>query len=230
MVIHATIDGYSRLPLYCHCSNTNRAETVLFLFEIHMDYLQELDVIREVKIAYYIMLSHPLRGPSRGSVISGRSIHNQRIERFWRDVFTFYRVYLLILSSFYHLEDSGILNCDDPIHLWCLHLIYIPYINLSLTTFVDRWENHPMSSVRGLSPRQLIMGARNVRQLPFWIQSNWRDLWKLNKWLCKCDVEPSVLLISSRQVMVLIGMSQFLILMILSRWSFQKWIVQSLMK
>ena len=26
------IDGYSRLPL-CHCSNNNRAETVLFLFE-----------------------------------------------------------------------------------------------------------------------------------------------------------------------------------------------------
>ena len=160
MVIHAAIDGYSRLPLYCHCSNNNRAETVLFLFEEAVNTHGLPSRVRcdkggeNVQIAYY-MLSHPLRGPGRGSVISGRSIHNQRIERFWRDVFT--GCTSLFYHLFYHLEDSGLLNCDDPIHLWCLHMIYIPYINLSLKTFVDGWENHPMSSVRGLSPRQLWM-------------------------------------------------------------------------
>ena len=34
------------------------------------------------------MISHPQRGPGRGSCITGRSVHNQRIERLWRDVFS----------------------------------------------------------------------------------------------------------------------------------------------
>ena len=33
------------------------------------------------------MLNHPLWGPDRGSMIVGKSGHNQRIERLWRDVF-----------------------------------------------------------------------------------------------------------------------------------------------
>lgn len=32
--MHAGIDGFSRVPVYLQCSNNNRAETVLKLFQV----------------------------------------------------------------------------------------------------------------------------------------------------------------------------------------------------
>lgn len=33
------------------------------------------------------MMAHPLRGENSNPFITGRSVHNQRIERLWRDVY-----------------------------------------------------------------------------------------------------------------------------------------------
>ena len=90
MVIHRGIDGYSRLMVYLRCYNNNRASTVANYFvkattkyfvpsRVHSDYGRE-----NIDVAKFMLTQ---RGFNRGSVIIGSSVHNQRIERLWRDIF-----------------------------------------------------------------------------------------------------------------------------------------------
>ena len=68
-------------------------------------------------------------------MIVGSSVHNQRIERLWKDTFSSVISYYYCL--FYSLEEIGILNAFDNEHLAALHYVYIPRINQSLEVFVN---------------------------------------------------------------------------------------------
>ena len=91
MVTHGGIDGYSRMITYLKCSNNNRSSTVYnyFLQAVRLHGLPSrlrCDQGCENRLVAQHMLEH--RGTGRGSVISGSSIHNQRIERLYMEGFT----------------------------------------------------------------------------------------------------------------------------------------------
>lgn len=120
--MHGGIDGYSRMVVYLACSTNNRSLTVYRLFR---DATAEYGVpsrVRSDKGGENILVCHfmiSVRGTNRASHIAGSSVHNQRIERLWRDV------YRCVCSTyhelFYAMEANGILDPENQDDLFVLH-------------------------------------------------------------------------------------------------------------
>ena len=156
IVIHGAIDGFSRTITYLKCADNNRSLTALSLFQggvaryglpksVRSDHGGE-----NVAIWRYMIASH---NQDYSCVITGSSVHNERVERLWCDV---YRCVARVFSDLFRdLERGGMLDPLNETDLYCLHYTFLPRINKCINEFKESWNNHALSSEGNMSPYQL---------------------------------------------------------------------------
>ena len=137
-VVHGCVDGFSCVPVFLKCNTNNQASTVLRCFIGAVDQWGLPSRIRSdrggenIDVVRYMI---ERRGTGRGSALVGRTVHNQRIQRLWRDVFK--DVLYIFHDLFYLMESVGILDTVSEIDLWCLQFSFLSLINYQLTEWVN---------------------------------------------------------------------------------------------
>ncbi|KAG7455518.1 hypothetical protein MATL_G00257570 [Megalops atlanticus] len=107
IVFFGAVDGHSRKVMFLDAATNNRASTAFAHFRKATERHGIPSRVRgdqgaeNVEIARYMFT---VRGTDRGSFMSGKSVHNQRIECLWRDIGT------CATSKYYNTHHS--LNMD----------------------------------------------------------------------------------------------------------------------
>uniref|UniRef100_A0A4W5NV15 Integrase catalytic domain-containing protein n=1 Tax=Hucho hucho TaxID=62062 RepID=A0A4W5NV15_9TELE len=168
IVIHGAVDGYSRPVVFLKASDdNNRSATVMESFEAAITSYgvpSRVRCDRGGENNCICVFMEQFRGGERGSAFRGRSTHNQRIERLWRDVW--HEVSNVYHDLFTFLETEQIIDINNEVHLWALHFVFLSRVNRDLAAFASQWNHHGLRTEQRQSPLQLFVSGSLVMQKP----------------------------------------------------------------
>ncbi len=159
LVIHAGIDGFSRCVVYLKCSFNNCATSVLDVFlkgisEFGIPFSVRSDHGGEnIEIWKFMLCIHK----NSSCVITGASVHNERVERLWGGVTRC--ISQNFIKIFQKLEEENILDPLNEVDIFCLHYIFLPRIIKSLDEFRGSWNHHSLSTEGNKSPQLFTEGV-----------------------------------------------------------------------
>uniref|UniRef100_A0A8C6SKU6 Integrase catalytic domain-containing protein n=1 Tax=Neogobius melanostomus TaxID=47308 RepID=A0A8C6SKU6_9GOBI len=164
-VIHGSMDGFSRLITFLNCSVDNRASTVLNQFQeavqlfgwpLHV----RTDLGGENTDIWRAMTEHH---HTDNAVIVGSSVHNERVERMWRDINRVVSSHFR--EQFFSLEAEGLLNPLNEADLFCLHWVYLDLVNMILHDHQSAHNHHSVSTEQHYTPLQLYHTNLHLQEL-----------------------------------------------------------------
>lgn len=160
-VVHGGIDGFSRLPVYLKVNTNNKAETVLENFVEAVNQFGLPNKVRSDKGGENVLVAEYMlnkKGVSSRPFIAGRSVHNQRIERFWRELWQGFAI--LYYNLFYALEEENLLDTSNEINMTLLHLAFKPRMQMHLNEFCEGIRRRPLRTENNRTPMQLWLGGQ----------------------------------------------------------------------
>lgn len=126
IVVHGGIDGHSRLVPFLRTATCNNPKAAACFFVQGVNTFGMPSRVRADHGAEFADVGRfmtRVNGEERGSFLTGSSVHNQGIERLWRDVFC--KVLDMFYKLFNYMEDRKIFNPDDDIHKWVLQFVFV---------------------------------------------------------------------------------------------------------
>ena len=163
--IHLCIEGYSRKIIYLKVSTDKLASTV---GEIFVEACNDLGWASRVRWdkgsenAEAIEEQIKMKGPGRGSALTGVSTKNCRAEYIWpyvkKHIVTYFRALFIGMETTKHILDP-----DDPVDLFCLHAVFFDMVQDACDCFRRIWNGHRIRGKRTVNghgggvPNELFM-------------------------------------------------------------------------
>ena len=65
----------------------------------------------------------------------------------------------MFYCTFQSMEEAGLLERSNAIHMFALYLIFLPRINRALESFAEAWNLHPIPTEQNWTPEQIWMNG-----------------------------------------------------------------------